>query len=344
MRNSLILTMAMSLSASVSFAQDKTLYFASYGGSNEQLYKEIIIPRWQATPGGKGVNVVYVSGNSTDTLAKLRAQEGAQQIDVAMLDDGPMVQAIGFGYCDRVDQGTFADLYDVARFPQDKAVGVQLIATGLAYNKDLFAKNGWAAPTSWLDLKDPKYKGKVAIPPITNGYGLNALVAIAQLSGGGVDNIEPGLEVFEKEIDSNVLVYEASSGKMSELFQNGDIALAVWGSGRVKSLTDSGFPAAFAYPKEGAVALLTAVCPVVGSAVAKESQDFIKFITSLEIQQYLANEKGSGPVNRNVKLTEEQAATMPVGARAEKMISIDYTIVNARRGEWTEQWTRRIER
>ena len=30
--------------------------------------------------------------------------------------------------------------------------------TGLMYNTKVFEEKGWTAPTSWNDLKDPKYK------------------------------------------------------------------------------------------------------------------------------------------------------------------------------------------
>ena len=40
------------------------------------------------------------------------------------------------------------------------------------YNTKYFKEKGWAAPTSWNDLKDPKYKKLLVIPPINNSYGL----------------------------------------------------------------------------------------------------------------------------------------------------------------------------
>ncbi len=342
MKNSFITVSALALTATLAQAEENTVYLAAYGGSTETLFKEVIIPRWEERT---GAHVVYVAGNSTDTLAKLRAQEGAQEIDIAFIDDGPMTQAINFGYCDTVNEDTYADLYDAARMPDNKAVGMGIVATGLAYNAELFAEKGWAAPTSWRDLADPKYRGMVAIPPITNGYGLHALIMAAKLNGGGETDIEPGLEMFENEIDQNVLAYEPSSGKMSELFQNGEIALSVWGSGRLKSLADTGFPGAFAYPDEGAVNLLIAACPVVDSDVPELAQDFLKFMVSPEMQQYFAVEKGWGPVNRNTELTAEQAGALPVGPeRVDTLVTIDYTVVNEARGAWTQQWTRRIER
>ncbi len=345
MKKMLLATSIMALTAMTSvsaMSEEKTVYLAAYGGSTETLFKEVIIPKWEKKSGAK---VVYVSGNSTDTLAKLRAQEAAQEIDIAFIDDGPMTQAIQFGYCDTVKEDTYASLYGSARLKDSKAVGIGVIATGLAYNAEMFAKNGWDAPTSWLDLADPKFKGKIAIPPITNGYGLHALIVAAKLNGGGEANIEPGLKFFEEKLDDNVLVYEPSSGKMSELFQNGEIAMSVWGSGRLKSLADTGFPGEFSYPKEGAVNLLIAACPVVNSDVPELAQDFLKFMVSPEMQKHFATEKGWGPVNKNVELTKDQIGALPVGPdRVDTLINIDYTLVNPARGEWTKKWTRRIER
>lgn len=342
MHKILISISALAIATTTAYAQEKTLYVAGFGGSTETLLKEKYFPVWEAKTGAK---ISYVAGNSTDTLAKLRAQEGAQEIDVAFIDDGPMMQAIGFGYCDTIEEATFADLHEAARFTDNKAVGIGIIATGLTYNSEYFAQQGWEPPTSWRDLADPRYKGKVSVPPITNGYGLHALIMAAKINGGDVTNIEPGFEMFENEIDQNVLVYEPSSGKMSELFQNGEIVLSVWGSGRAKSLADTGFPAGFIYPKEGAVKLMSAICPVVASDVPDLAQDFIRFILSPEIQHDLATQNGWGPVNTTVELTEAEIGSLPFGEEiVGSMVEVDYGFVNEARGEWTQAWTRRIER
>ncbi|MCF1461153.1 ABC transporter substrate-binding protein [Agrobacterium vitis] len=342
MKNILTTAMIVAITASFAHAEEKTLYVAGSGGSTEALFKENIIPKWEQQNNTK---VVYISGNSTDTLAKLRAQAGAQQIDIAMIDDGPMTQAIQFGYCAPVKSETFKDLYASAKLPEDKAVGIGFIATGLVYNTKMFADKGWAAPTSWRDLADPKYKGLISIPPITNGYGLHALIMEAKINGGGENNIEPGFKVFESEINQNVLAYEPSPGKMSELFQNGEIALAVWGSGRVKSLADTGFPVSFVYPKEGAVSLLTAACPVTGSKLPDLAQNFIGYITSPDVQNLLVKALGYGPVNEKVVVPDNEIGALPVGAeRVNSMVTIDYSVVNKARGDWTKEWTRRVER
>ena len=79
---------------------ETTLYVANVGGSNEQLYRQKIIPPFEKA---HNVKIVYVAGNSSDTLAKLQAQKGHQQINVAVMDDGPMYQAMQMGLCAKVD-------------------------------------------------------------------------------------------------------------------------------------------------------------------------------------------------------------------------------------------------
>ena len=63
-----------------------------------------------------------------------------------------------------------------------------------------------------------------------------------------------------------------------------------------------------------------------------------------EYQVLLAETVGFGPVNTKAELSAELADVLPYGPeRIEAMNAIDWTIVNPARGEWTKQWTRRIE-
>jgi putative spermidine/putrescine transport system substrate-binding protein len=323
-------------------AQDKTLYVAAYGGSFEQVMRQQVFPPFEKK---YGVKIEYVSGNSTDNLAKLQAQKGSEQIDVAILDDGPMYQAVALGFCSPLVQAPiFKDLYDVAAFPSGKAVSIGVVGTGIMYNTKYFAEHNWPAPTSWKDLADPKYKKLLVIPPLNNTYGLHALVMEARINGGGEKDIDPGFKAFKTEINPNVLVYEPSPGKMTELFQTNQAVIAVWGSGREKALADTGFPVGFVYPKEGGVALGVAACPVAGGSNKPEAQEFVQFLLTPEMQVVLAEGAGLGSVNKNVTLPPEKQAGIPYGpAQMDKLLRIDWDTVNEHREEWNKRWTREIE-
>ncbi|GHB23831.1 ABC transporter substrate-binding protein [Salinicola rhizosphaerae] len=333
---------AMTATATVQAQERPTLYLGAYGGSYESIFRDSIIPAFEKA---HDVNIAYVAGNSTDTLAKLQAQRNDQQMDVAIMDDGPTYQAINYGLCQSQTQDpNLDDLYDFARFPDDKATGVGIIAGGLAYNKAVFQEEGWDAPDSWDDLRDERFAGAINVPSISNSYGLYALVMMARMNGGGEKNIEPGFEAFERDIAPNVLSFTPSPGKTSELYQNHEIVMSVWGSGRVQSLADTGFPIEFVYPKEGAVALVQGACLVKGTQHADLAQAFIDYLLTPDVQELLARKRGNGPTNRHVELPADLADKVPYGDRVSNLVTLDWDTVNQNRQEWTNLWNRRIER
>ena len=321
--------------------QQRTLIVAGYGGSFEQTMRKEVFPGFEAK---HGVKIEYVAGNSTDTIAKLQAQKGKQQIDVAILDDGPMYQAIQLGFCGKIADLPATDLFDAARFMNDQAVAIGIVATGLMYNTRYFADKGWTAPTSWNDLKDPKFKKLIVIPPINNTYGLYTLMMFARLNGGGEKGIEPGFQVMKETVNANVLVYEPSPGKMTELFQSGQAVLAVWGSGRVQSFANTGFPVDFVYPKEGAVTLLASACPIEKPQASTLASLFIKALLEPSLQLVLLRDYGYGPVNKRVVVPPGLGTMAPLAERAQTLINPDWDAINANREEWTKRWNREVER
>lgn len=329
------------LGATPALAQTKTLTVAGYGGSWEQELRKSVFPAFEQK---HGVKIEYTAGNSTDTLAKLQAQKGNQVIDVAIVDDGPMYQAIQLGFCGKVEGLNKGELYPAALFKDDKAVAVGQTGTGFMINTKTFKEKGWATPTSWNDLKDPKFKKLLVIPPINNTYGLYTLMMFARLNGGGEKNIDPGFKVMKADVNPNVLVYEPSPGKMTELFQSGQGQIAVWGTGRVQAFANTGFPVDFIYPKEGAPILLASACPVAKPNPNPLANEFIKTLISEPVQTILAKKNGNGPVNTKVDVNMAELRMAPVGPRAKLVLQPDWDAINAQRQEWTKRWNREVER
>ncbi|MEN9775186.1 MAG: hypothetical protein RL322_2256 [Pseudomonadota bacterium] len=335
--------LALSIAFPPAQAQQQSFTLAGYGGSFEKTMREKILPPFAQK---HGVRVEYVAGNSTDTLAKLQAQKGKQVIDAIIVDDGPMYQAVELGFCaELASAAVYQDIYPVMKFKSNKALGVGMVGTGIMYNRKAFEQNGWKAPTSWEDLKDPKYRKKLVIPPLNNTYGLHAVVMMARVRGGGEKNIDPGFAAFKNDIGPNVLAYEPSPGKMTELFQSGQAVIGVWGSGRAKALGDqTGFPIEFVYPKEGGVALGVAACPVAGSKNGAVAQAFIQHMATPEVQKVLATDAGFGPTNRKVTLTAAEQRGLPYGEQVNALKSVDWDVINPARQRWNQRWTREIER
>jgi len=328
--------------ASMVYAQTPTLYLGSYGGSTQKAFEEDVLPAFEKA---NKVRVVYVPGNSTDTLGKLQAQKNNPELDVVMLDDGPMYQAVQFGFCDKIDKQApvYKDLYPIADIGPN-ALGIGLVATGLFYNEEAYKKEGLKPPTSWHDLENPQLEQRIVIPPLNNTYGLHTLLKFAKLNGGSEKNPDPGFDAMIKKINPNVLAWEPSPGGMTSLFQNGEAILGVWGNGRVEALKATGFPVKFVYPKEGAMALLTAACPVVKSDVPQLAQKLVQYLATPEVQVIFARTQSWGPVNKTVKLTGDDAQRVVYGDAVDKLEKTDWDIVNKKRAEWNDRWTRTVER
>ncbi|HEU6443099.1 MAG TPA: extracellular solute-binding protein, partial [Microvirga sp.] len=205
-------------------AQTKTLYVGMNGGNFERTYTQHVFPDFEKA---NDVKVVVVPGTSSDILAKATAAKSNPQMHVMFLDDGVMVRAIGAGLCEKIkDTPALADLAPGARLKDDMAVGIDLGMTGLAYNKKMFDENGWAPPTSWMDLADPKYKGKVVFQSAAaSSFGLHAFLMFNRIQGGDEKNVEPGFSKFKDTIGPNVLEYIPSSAKISEMVQTGEAAI-----------------------------------------------------------------------------------------------------------------------
>lgn len=342
MRISATVALAASV-AGTPLAAQEAIYFAGYAGDFQTMFETEIAPGFESA---NNVDIVFVPGNSSQTIAKLQAQKGNQEISVALVDDGPMQMALQFGLCEAVaDPANYADLYDIAK-PEaygGQAIGVGLVATGITYNTEKFASEGWEAPTSWNDLTDEKFDQRVTSNPISGTFGLNTLLMFARINGGNEENIEPGFNAIREQLAPKVVTWSSSNANMAQMFQNGDIDLSVWGSNRAVALKKTGFPVEFVYPDEGAPAIVASACAISDAPQPELAQKLLEYLTSPEVQAKLANE-GFGPTNSITSLEGEVADEVPYGEeRLSRLISVDWAVVNEKRAEWTKEWTRTVE-
>jgi len=327
--------------AATGTAAQETMYVAGYGGTFEKLMRAQVIPAFERA---KNVKIEYVAGQSTATLAKLQAQRGNQEISVAIADDGPMYQAVQFGMCtDIADKAALEDLYPVARL-DPKVVAFSISMTGIVYNEKTFADKGWKAPASWGDLGNPEFKRQVSLLGAASTTGLHGLIMVARANDGSEKNIDPGFTAFSKQIRPNILTFAPSAPKLEELLQNGEIALTVLPYPRAHALRKVGLPVKFVAPKEGAAALMYAMCPVAGAPKPELAQAFVQHMLSKETQEALAA-GGFPPANKKAQLTDQQKEELPHGDAAfSSLASIDWPTVNAQRAVWTQRWNREVER
>src|SRR5690606_24689659 len=153
------------------------------------------------------------------TVAKLIAQKGRQDLSLIWIDSSVMREAVRLDLCAPLPHGeVMNDIYPLARMEGGKSIGTGVYATGIAYNTEVFAKNGWPAPTSWKDLGDPKFKGKLTVGPFS-GFGVEALVMVAKALGGSETSIEPGFKFMSEKVAPNVLAWDGNSANVARMLQ-----------------------------------------------------------------------------------------------------------------------------
>jgi putative spermidine/putrescine transport system substrate-binding protein len=319
-------------------AEPRTLVVAGVAGPFEQVFRTQVLAAFTAKT---GISAEYAGGNAVDQIARMIAQKSSQQIDVFITDDGPMLQAIGAGLCGKIVSIPANDLIDLARYPDDLAVAFGLISGGIAYNTKYFAEHGWAKPTSWNDLKDAKYRGKLVVPPLNTTFGVAALVMLARANGGGEANIDPGFAAM-KQVAPNVLAFDMF--KITQMFQTGEIVIAASSSPRTKAQADTGFPIDYVYPREGAAASRVSACPIARTDAIPGAQALIGYLLRPEVQLLMAQKLAHMPVNNTVALSDAASRFMPTGENAARLAVLDWQTITNNRAEWDRRWTREVER
>lgn len=322
---------------------EPTLYLGMNGGTMERLFTDQILPTFEKA---NGVKVVIVPGTSADILAKVQATPNKPPIHVMVLDDGIMYRAIGMGLCSTLTANpTLAQLPEKALI-KDKAAAVSLGVTGLAYNSRLFKAKGWAAPTSWGDLSDPRFKGKVVFQSMASStFGLHGFLMFNRLQGGTDADVNPGFTAWPKTVGPNVLEYIPNSAKLSEMVQTDEAALFPLTPTQVTALKLKGIPVEYAAPKEGAVVLNQAECVTANNDQPELAQKLAQFLLSPEAQSpalELGDQIPSNPTTPTSDKTRGQVEAMQTYLKT--AVTVDWDQVNTLRPEWNARWNRQIER
>jgi putative spermidine/putrescine transport system substrate-binding protein len=184
-------------------------------------------------------------------------------------------------------------------------VAVSLGVTGLAYNTRLFKEKGWAAPTSWMDMADPRFKDKLVFQSMASStFGLHGFLMFNRIQGGSETNVDPGFKAWPNSVGRNVLEYIPSSAKISEMLQTDEAALFPLTPTQVTALKLKGMPVEYAQPKEGAVVLNVAECTIANNTNRNWPRSSPRSCSRLEAQAAGTEDGDQIPSNPNTPTTD----------------------------------------
>jgi putative spermidine/putrescine transport system substrate-binding protein len=192
---------------------------------------------------------------------------------------------------------------------------------GIMYNPDRVEK-----PTSWADLWNPKYKGRVEM---WDSY-FDAYIAAAVMGGKG-PSVEEGIKLWASH-KTQIGAWTTSPTKSEDDVSRGEMWLAPHWGAWVEQARTQGKKLAFSVPKEGAVQWGGHMVTVTGFSpkVTELTQRYLDTWNSDECQLAWVTKGFFGPANRKVKIPDELLkleAVMTPDEAAKKLIRYDVKAV-----------------
>ncbi|MDD3204793.1 MAG: ABC transporter substrate-binding protein [Lachnospiraceae bacterium] len=191
------------------------------------------------------------------------------------------------------------DVIDEAyKSSEDLWIGESPLPMVIFYNKELLEKDGMEAPTSWEDLTDPKWSGKIAYClPSKSGSAYTQLCTMILAHGGKEDGWD-----FIKKLYANLdgkLV--DSSGKCHKMVKDGEFYV---GLTLEKSAVqyDGDDTVGYCYPTDGTSAVPDGIALIKNAPNEENAKLFIDFITSKECQEAEAKDWGRRPVRNDLTI------------------------------------------
>lgn len=314
-------------------------FMGFYGTFQDSFTKTVIKPFEKANP---DISVKYVPiQNSAEVLAKLRATKKSPTADVALMDSSVAPTANKEGLFTKLDTAkvpNLADLVDEARSVDGYGPGLTLDSLAILYNSKAVDK----APTSWNDLWDKAYRGKLAMP-IADTRGVALIVALEKVLGEDYKkDIDPAIDRL-KELAPSVETWQPSPDPYTAV-QSGEADVAVGWNARGQFYKDSSDGVVQpVLPKEGTVKQINTINLVANSQHADAAQKFIDYAISAKAQKAFDDDAYYAPVNRDAELKPEVAARTTASAEQQKhQIPVDWSWMTTHYTAWVDRIKREV--
>ncbi len=305
------------------------------GATASAIQKYIVDPFVKKT----GANVVVEYGNTSNSIAKARAQKNDPQLDVLFMDDVGVLTLAREGILEQLDLGKLPharEIYAGYIVGDRYGMGVFSYAVTLLYNNKVLP----SPPTSWRDLWDARYRGKILGPPANITQALLLTVMAAKLGGGGLDNLDPAWGML-RQLKPNIHSFPQNFAIAAELMKSGEAVMTVNTIPQFKAYIEQGYPIAPAYPKEGYFATTSAVVLVRGSKARRDlAYAFIDEALTPEAQGGVAEQLWYSPTNPRAPVSPATRKYIVTPTQYRKAIPLDLEKLLKARPQIIDQWNK----
>ena len=301
------------------------------GGLVEKTIREDVIPGFERE---HGTDVQLIVEDDVTILPKLQVARGRAPYDVCMMDNDKAILGAGMGLWAPDQSGRIPNLaavYPSCKPPATANYANILFEYALAYRTERFP----AAPASWADLWAPGVV--VAVPHLSQAYGLTFLHIASVLNGGSAADLGPGFAAIKRL--GSFKIYKSVSQGLA-LFQQKEADAGLFYGHRTQQMMDAGLPVAKAVPKEGTWGMHT------GLQIPKQTGNLDGAVawanTMLGVPAQTAFARSLYyPTNQDCTFLPEQQARLVLGAeRVNAVREVPWVDILPQRDALLDRWIR----
>ncbi len=291
-----------------------------------------------------GATVVADRADGTSGMvAKVKAAGNRPTYDVITLAGVGAYGLADAGLLVQPDPGKLPNLKDVA--PQYRTgangfgVGYLLWSDGLIYNTSTVK----SAPASYEALWDPKYAGRLFLPPPEWAEAVDLAIIAAKMNGGSQQNIDPGFARLA-QLKDRVMTLGENPNQIADLFRTGSLDIGgIYSPAFLpEQIRKPEYKMAITYGmKEGfAAQLMFTVIPKAHPGDIDLIHAFINHSIDAGVQSRMAADVLNGPVNSKAVIPADARALVPSPQQiAEKGILHDDKALAAYQAAWIKRYT-----
>jgi iron(III) transport system substrate-binding protein len=253
-----------------------------------------------------GLDLEIVAAGSGELVRRVRAESQRPLGDCVVSIGGEGIDAAKELFTPYVTKEDASIRADLKVSPTWVPFSVTL-ASVLAVNTRLV--QAAEIPSSWAELADPKWKGKIAFAGADkSGSALIQMMQIIYTAG----DTEKGWELFGKMFENFVVT--GSSGAVSRGAAQGEYAIGITLEDNATRFIDGGSPLKVVYPREGISFAADAMALIANGPNAEGAKSLLDFIASAEGQQVIVEKFGRRPIRNDVAAPKGAlaAADLPV--------------------------------
>lgn len=283
--------------------------------------------------------VTFEGTRSLVNLEKMQKNKDKPYLSVVLMDDPVMIMAVQEGLLEKLTPAITPNLAKV------RPASIHMDGMWANYLQPWqgIATNTKALPngmTSWAEMYEPRFKGRIVLPSLQNTEGLANLVMAAHLeTGKPIAEAQYLIDAGFKKIASvkpNILTIYTQIPQAFNLLEQGEAwAIPSAFSSVVVPREREKAPIKLTAPKEGIFVGPAGIALVKNGPAGDLARAFVDELLSAELQNKLLPETFAFPSNIDAKPPEGLSADV-------KAYGLDWQFVAKNRGNWVTRWDREM--